>query len=366
MKHNVMQLLVSLQMGGAERLALSILHQGRDHFSGIIAGLFYPPGNLELASAELNIPSLALHAETRGRLRGIRDLYKEIKRHQVTLLHVQAAYLLPYAMPAAKMAGIPVVYTEHAVHSLKTIPWLRLVVRAAAPFLQGIVCVSESVAEYFSTVLGVKATVIRNGVDTIYFNPERKTASLPWEIPKNGDIFVFGQVARLVEAKDQQNLLRAFALVHQAYPQTRMLLVGQGEKHALLEALRTELGLGNAVHICSALLDIPERLRSMDVFVLSSKREGLPMAVLEAMACGIPVISTDVGAIRMLNTDSECVALVPPEDAAALAQCMVELLENKAERLRMARQGTILVQANFSAKTMAEAYARLYKKKEFK
>jgi glycosyltransferase involved in cell wall biosynthesis len=323
MKMRVMQLLVALRMGGAERLALSILRQGRENFSGLVTGLFHAPGNLQDAADSLGIPWLALRAETGGRPRAIWRLYKEIKRRQVTLLHIQAAYLLPYALPAARIAGIPLVYTEHALHSLKTIAWLRMAVKVSAPFLHGITCINKEVALYFQKELGIKPSrlqIIANGVDAERFSPVVSAALLPWDNSPDDPCFVFGTVSRLCEAKDHPNLLHAFSLIAKRHPQARLLIVGDGEERTRTEALIQTLGLGDKTHITGMCLNIPERLRSMNVFVLSSKREGLPMAMLEAMACGLPAISTAVGGIPDLNNGIERLMLAPAENPEALAR----------------------------------------------
>ena len=97
----VMQMTVTLRMGGAERLALSLLQQGRERFSGIVAGLFQNAGDLAEAANDLGFPSIALHAESRGKLGGILHVYRTLRRNRISLLHIQAAYLLPYALPAA-------------------------------------------------------------------------------------------------------------------------------------------------------------------------------------------------------------------------------------------------------------------------
>ena len=361
----VMQMTVTLRMGGAERLALSLLRQGRERFSGIVAGLFQNAGDLAEAANDLGFPSIALHAESRGKLGGILHVYRTLRRNRISLLHIQAAYLLPYALPAAKLAGIPVVYTEHALHSLQTKPVLRTVVKLSAPFLLGIVCVSRHVADYFITELGVsarKVQVIENGVDTDLFAPEGESMPLPWPEEAGCKPFVFGNVSRLTEAKDHENLLRAFSLVRQKHPHVRLLLAGEGEERPGIEKLIASLGIAEYTYMAGACGNVPAVLRSLDSFVLSSRREGMPMAVLEAMACGLPVVSTEVGDMAALNRDGECVMLVPTETPTALAAAMERLVENAAMRQDLAERGRNHVLASRSSATMAEQYFSLYRK----
>ncbi len=369
MKPCVMQLLVTLRPGGAERLALDILGQGGSRFRGLMAGLFHPPGSLAEEAEAKGLPAVSLRAETSSRFAAIRSLYRLLRRERVTLVHAQAGYLLSYALPACLLAGVPLVYTEHAVHSLETMPKLRLAVRLAAPFLRAVTCVNDTVHNCLVHTIGIRAdrvTVVANGVDGARFCPEGTAAPLPWPGQKGNSkdgLVVFGNVARLCEAKDHATLLRAFAEVREACPQARLLLVGEGEKRPEIEGLIAELGLADCVHLAGESPDIPEHLRAMDVFVLSSRREGMPMAVLEAMACGLPVISTDVGSVARLNDAGRTVRLVPPRDAPALAAAMKELLCDPETRQSLALAGRERVLASHGAKAVAETYMRLYQLK---
>ena len=358
----ILQLLVALRPGGAERLALNILEQGKGRFRGLVAGLYYPPGELADMAKALDLPWVALRAETRSRLAGICELLTLLRREKVTLLHIQAAYLLPYALPAAWIARVPVVYTEHASHSLAIMPKLRLFTRCAAPFVRNIVCVSRQLMDFFQT-MGVAArrlTVIPNGVNLAAFTPDGNVHAPPWADVSGKKPFVFGTVGRLTEAKDHAVLLRAFARVSEHHPLARLLLVGEGELRRETESLVHELNLADKVCLAGACTDIPARLRAMDVFVLSSKREGMPMAVLEAMACGLPVISTDVGDIASLNNAGPHIHLVPAKDVPALAGAMERMLTDRSYREHLGAKGRQSVFTHYGSRAMAEKYIRLY------
>ncbi len=366
MKACVMQLVVTLRPGGAERLALSLLERGKGAFRGCVAGLQFPAGDLRPMAEAIGVPSFTLEAERLSKPGALLALYRLLRAQRVTLLHAQAAWLLPYALLAAKAARVPVVYTEHSTHELETLPRLRRTARLGSLFTAGVVCVSEHLAEYFRDGLGIapkRLRVIPNGVDLGRFSPEGERAPLPWScFGENGTDapFVFGTVARLCEDKDHETLLRAFALVSAAHPRARLLIVGDGEKRAELEALIAELGLTRAVHLAGMRLDVPAWLRSMSAFVLSSKWEGFPLAVLEAMACGLPAASTGVGGIPNLNQSRENLLLVPPRNPVALAEAMERLLLEKGLRERLRSDGRDLVNGEYSLDRMAERYFSLY------
>lgn len=359
----IAQLTIALRMGGAERLALDLLRYGKEHNDGFIAGLYLDPGPLQSLAAAEGIESIALKAEAHNRFQQIRMLFALLRSGNVSLVHTHAEYLLPVAMPAAFLARIPLVHTMHSKHALETIPKLRFFMRVAAPFLRNIVCVTEPLRDYCIQVLRfnpAKVRVIQNGVDLKVFTPQGEKAALPWGAEEGR--FVFGNVARLHEAKDLGNLVRAFAIVHARHPGTRLVLVGDGEERGALESLIAGLRLGGAVHITGIRKDIPALLRSLDMFVLSSRHEGMPMAVLEAMACGIPVLSTQVGGIARLNANSPCVTLVLPEDSEALAAKMTTLMLDTELRNTLAENARQCVLRTYSAEASASAYYTLYNK----
>ncbi len=363
MKPTVMHLVTTLDMGGAERLSLAIIQKNKEHFHGIVASLYGTDGDLARCADAMEIQSMGLNASG-GRLKSIITLYKALRKHNVSLLHVQAGYLLLFAFPAAKLAGVRLIYTEHALHSIQKYVNIRRGIRFFAPFIQGISCVNEEIKNFFVNTLQVsssKVEVIENGVDTTLFSPSGEKAQLSWQAHPSEDLFVFGTVARLTEAKDHPNLLTAFSLLEKKYPQIRLLMVGDGEERERTEKLIKELQLNDKVHITGKALDIPERLRSMQVFVMSSQREGLPVAILEAMACGLPIISTDVGSIASLDDKGSRISLVPPQDAHALAHAMEELIINPRKKQSLAEQGRAYILAEKSDINMAKAYLAMYK-----
>ncbi len=362
-KPTVLQLTVALNIGGAERLALDLLVRGHRRFRGLLYGAYLPPGALTASLERQEIPHATLRLEQHGRLGGIRILRRLLVREQVKLVQTHSAYVLPVALPAARLAGVPLVHTAHSTHELERIGWLRMFVRLFAPGIGRIVCVTEPVRDYVVRKLRIpadKVVCIPNGIDIETFSPDGPGASLPWPEARGENLFVFGTVGRLHEAKDHATLLRAFARVRAAESRARLLLVGDGEERPHLEALIRELDLGEAVHLAGMRDDTAAWLRAMDVFVLSSRHEGLPLALLEAMACGLPVVSTDVGGIPGVNTEPECLLLTGPENPENLASLMLELMGDPERCARLGARAREHIARNYSAETMARAYFTLY------
>ncbi len=190
--------------------------------------------------------------------------------------------------------------------------------------------------------------VIPNGVDMAAFRPMdgeglRKKYGLPFE--KN----IVISVARLVSVKGLDCLIRATALVLRDIPNVHLVLIGKGTGRCELEKLVSELGLDNNVQFLGELqhTEIPYYLSVADVFALPSLREGLGIAFLEAMACGIPVVGSSVGGIPDIIEDGKNGFLVPPGNYEKLAKTIKLLLENNGIRDKFIKQGLETIEQRF-------------------
>ena len=140
-----------------------------------------------------------------------------------------------------------------------------------------------------------------------------------------------GIVGRLVPIKRHEVFLEAARLVTDTAPLTRFVIVGDGERRSKLETLARDLGLGDNVRFTGWRRDLPLIYADLDVLVMSSSNEGTPVSIIEALAAGVPVVSTSVGGVPDLLRDGELGRLVPPEDPRALAAAILKASENKSE-----------------------------------
>jgi len=165
-----------------------------------------------------------------------------------------------------------------------------------------------------------------------------------------------GSVGRLSIEKGMDVLVRAFALVAREVPHSELVIVGDGAEREALEALTKELSLTDHVQFLGQRADVWDQLARLDVFVLPSRSEGMPMALLEAMATALPVVSTAVGGIPEALVDGRNGLLVPAEDPKALAVAIVRVLGDRslAERLGQAARSTF--EQRYELSRMVEAY----------
>jgi sugar transferase (PEP-CTERM/EpsH1 system associated) len=222
---------------------------------------------------------------------------------------------------------------------------------------------------YLQDKIKVRADKIRpicNGVDTGIFYPAQghKPSIKECPFPASEGLVLFGTVGRMHGVKDQMTLVRAFLTLLQIRPEAwdcaRLVLVGDGPlRQEALSALH-EAGAENLAWLPGELMNIPEVLRGLDVFVLPSQAEGVSNAILEAMATGLPVIATAVGGNPELVVDGVTGRLVEPKNPLAMAELLAEYLDNRKQIREHGIEGLRRVQTQFSLDGMVERYMAVY------
>jgi glycosyltransferase involved in cell wall biosynthesis len=206
-----------------------------------------------------------------------------------------------------------------------------------------------------------KVTVIPNGLQfdhvpsSFDISAKRKALGIPVGSP------VIGTVTRLEPQKANEVLLRAVARVVTRVPNLVTLIAGDGPQRKELQDLAMHLGLAGRVSFLGWRDDAVELLGVLDIFCMSSRWEGCPMVLLEAMAMRCPVVATDIGGVREIVVNEETGLLVAPDDSEALADAVIRLLSAGTERERMAEAGRRRVEQHFGAAKMLATYARLYR-----
>ncbi len=366
-KCRVAHLVYSENLGGSETAAAEICRRlDRSRFESCILMMFPGPGPLPDYLTQRSLRFYQLHNCGVRRFANPLYLAARLRWLRLDVLHIHHIPLYTYIWRAARWARIPIVgCTEHAKYSISRSLRLQDGCRHAARHADFLVTVSHELKEYFVRELRVPTKAVRvipNGVDTSVFHPAdggSRGSSGAAGRPAGGRLI---SVGRLVEAKDYPSLFSALALLRSAGRAVDLLLVGDGELREVLAREAAGRGLSDCVAFCGSRTDVPELLRAADVFVLSSRREGLPIVVLEAMASGLPVAATRVGAISEVVRDGEDGLLVPPGDPPALAAALARLLDDGELRARLSRHARNSVLEGFALDQVVRRYEELYER----
>jgi glycosyltransferase involved in cell wall biosynthesis len=283
-----------------------------------------------------------------------------LRRLRPDVVHTHQIGSLFYGGPAARGTGVPlVVHTEHGREPYHGRLRTRLLGRLAGRFAARFYCLSADMARAVLAhriVPRHKVQVIGNGIETRRFRDGGDRTVVRQDLGIPADAVVFGTVGRLTEVKRPDLLLRAFAQVRMKVPASHLLIVGDGPLRSELGGLATTLGLDGGVHFAGYQAQ-PERLyRAMDVFALTSRSEGIPQAVLEASAAGLPVIASRVGGVPEVVEDGQTGLLFEFGDVPALAAGLHALATNAALARRLSEAGRRRVEDRFDVGRMAEAY----------
>ena len=292
--------------------------------------------------------------------------WKLMRRLRPTILHTYNLAAMEYCFTAA-MAGVPVrIHAEHGRDAADPQGlngkhnFLR---RRLAPFIDRYVPVSDDLNRWLGQTVGIaacKTLLIKNGVDLERFRASAAHATgSPWGA---GDI-VIGTVARVQDIKNHKGLVQAFQLLRAMLPaqreRLRLSILGDGPLLAQLKAQVTEAGLDEVVWLPGARTDIASLLHSFTIFTLPSLAEGTPVSLLEAMACGLPVVASNVGGIPEVVTDGEHGTLVAV-DTQALADGLARYVQDPMLRERHGQAARRRIEQKYSMDAMLAAYLTLY------
>jgi glycosyltransferase involved in cell wall biosynthesis len=288
-------------------------------------------------------------------------LSRELRQFRPELLQTFLFHANLVGRIAAWRAGVPRVVCGIRVAERRANLHLRLD-RWTQRLVDRYVCVSRGVAD-FSVSIGRlpphKIEVIGNGVDVSAFDQARPADLAPFGIPPSGRVVV--TVARLDAQKGLVDLVEAASLLAGSIPDLHFLIVGEGAQRSELETLIAHCGLSGRVHLAGHRSDIPQILRAAFAFVLPSRWEGMPNAVLEAMATGLPVIATHVEGTDELVQPGITGLLVSPQSPPQIASALAELTAEPDRAATMGRAGRERAQSEFLWESVVENYERLYR-----
>jgi sugar transferase (PEP-CTERM/EpsH1 system associated) len=360
-----------LDVGGLENGLVNIINRiPEDRYRHVIISLT-DVSEFQQRITRNDVSCIAIHKRPGNDIGMLWKLWRIFRDLRPAIVHSRNLAALEAQFPAW-LAGVPCrMHGEHGrdVFDLdgtsRKYRWVR---RLYQPLVHRYVPLSQELADYLSNQVGVAGSKLRlicNGVDVERFTPGEKKdreAVLPQGFADQ-DSLLIGCVGRLEAVKDQLTLVRAFNELCLQRPddnRLRLVLIGDGSLRDKIEQLVVQEGIQDRVWLAGTREDVPQLLSALDVFVLPSLAEGISNTILEAMACGLPVVATLVGGNGELVREGETGFLVPRADPRAMAAALINYADDAALRAAHGAAARTRVEGTFSIARMVSRYLEVY------
>jgi glycosyltransferase involved in cell wall biosynthesis len=281
-------------------------------------------------------------------------------RHDIDLVHLHTGRAAWLGAVAARLAGVPAIVTRRMDRPIRPGLRTRLIYRHLT---RRVVAIAPGVAARLTAggVPAARITCIPSAVDPVRVRPRRGSSATRAAYGAAPDDQVVLALSSLVTRKGLDVLLDAVAILGQRGIRPWVWIAGDGPEQAALAAQAARLGVDRQLNMLGPTTDVGDLLAACDLFVLPSRREGLGVAALEAMAAGRAVVASGVGGLGDAVVDGRTGLLVPPGDADALADALAKVLGDAALRSRLAAAGPTRIAEGFLSDQMVEAYLRVYR-----
>lgn len=364
-KIKVAHLIYSEKTGGSEMVAANVCsYLDRTVFDPLVLFMLRSKGRMPEILEKLHVPYKRLNMFWRNIPLESFYLTYLLNTMRVDILHVHHIPLFLRVAKAVRSSNVKgLIFTEHAKFSIDKSKTLQNGCKQAAQQADFLTTVSDDLKDYFVQGMDIAASsvqVILNGVDIKRFNPANKSSLLREMLPDDfaGQILI--HVGRLAEAKDHKTLLTAIKKIVENGHDIFLFLVGAGELRSVIKKQIEDLELSKHVKMLGMRSDVDKLMLGADVFVMSSKREGLPMVLMEAMACGLPVVSTNVGGISEIVKDHASGLLVEPGKPAIMAQAIGNILLRSEVGAALGKQARKIIVEKYSLAATTKQYVQLY------
>jgi len=333
-----------------------------------LCAYMHPPGDpgfeqLRRKAETWGAPLLSVPDRGPWDWRVVAQLLAICRRERVALWHGHDYKSNALGLLLQQFWPMRLVTTVHGwVHETRRTPLYYWIDRLCLPRYELVICVSEDLRER-CLACGVppeRCVLIENAIDTAEFSRHLSVGQAKERLGLPAERFLIGSVGRLSAEKGFDVLIRAVHQLLKAGADVELLIVGEGDERPSLEALIAELGVGQRCRLLGYRSDLRELYQALDLFALSSYREGLPNVILEAMALEVPVVATRIAGIPRLVRNGETGLLVTPGDVQDLAQAVCRLREQRELGDRLRQAGRALVEARYSFAARMQRIRELY------
>ncbi len=318
---------------------------------------------LQQKCIELSIPHFTASRNSRYSIAFIKKLYKILKEQQIEVLHVHDSKAFSMSLLLIKFfPKLKLVYSRK--RNNKVHKNFFKVLKYNHHRIDRIVCVSQAVKNVLKPVLKSenKVQVIYDGIDVKNFSHSLDSGILrsDYNIPK--DAFIIGNIASLTSQKDLFTFLDAAKIIlAETKNELKFLIVGQGPLEKELKAYAKELGVQKDIIFTGFRTDIPKILPELDLFLLSSETEGLPLSIMEAFACKVPVVATAAGGTGEAISNGNTGMISPIKDPNKLAANTLKIINDPELRNKVIANAFELVNSKFTLDVMEQNYYKFYK-----
>ena len=368
-KIKILHITKGSELYGAQRVILNLVkHCDQNLFDSSIATFIREGEENGIFINEIEKcckDSIIIKCNKRVDIHALHRLISTLKDKQIDILHCHEIKSRTYGLIAGKILKIPIVTTHHnwtSANVLTTIfeYWDSFVMR----FFDRIIAVSEEVkhsAMRFK-IPNNKFSVIINGVSFAHEKTNTNAYSIiKEELKIEDDTIVIGNVGRLSTEKNHKLFIKVAKIVKLNSPNIRFIIAGDGPLEKELRNYAAALGLTNTVIFYGFHSHIQQIYNLLDIYLLTSRIEGTPMSLMEAMGAGVPAVATDVGDISKIVTDNVSGILLKNNDPKSIAQKILYLLKNPTKLTQMGLQAQEIIRKYYSAEIMAKRYEQLYK-----
>lgn len=363
-KVRILHIIWSLDLGGAEQVVVDLVRNlDRKIYTPVVCCLNDKGRNAPRVEKE-GIKVIAMNKAPKFDLFLILQLVRLIRREEIDLIHTHLFTANLWGRIAAWIAGVPAVSSEHGMDVWRS-PFHLKLDSMLTPVSKRMIFVSEGVRKFYAAKnpsLNGRGRVVYNGINIgLFADHETTPKKAKHALGLPPDTKVVGIVGRLVPEKAHEDFIDAVRILLEEDPSIIGLVIGEGECEKALHKKVYDLGLDKSIRFAGYRNNLQDLYPAMDVFVMSSLREGMPLTMLEAMAAGVPVVATEVGGIPECIRDKQSGLLVPVRNPRALAGAIRKILTDNGLRQTLIAGAKADVSVRFSIERMVDDHEAIYR-----
>jgi glycosyltransferase involved in cell wall biosynthesis len=334
----------------------------------MVCGYLHPPGDpgyeeIKKKAARYDAPLVSIPDRGPWDWRVVRELLAVCRREKVAIWHGHDYKTNALGLLLKRFWPMRLVTTLHGwVHHTARTPLYYRVDRFCLPRYERVICVSEDLFEEAlkAGVPAANCVLLENAIDADEYRRRKTVAEAKTALGFPADDLLVGAAGRLAPEKAFDHLIRAVHALRQQGLPVRLVVVGEGDDRPRLEGIARELGVADRVHLAGWQSDVRGYFEAMDVFALSSLREGLPNVLLESMALEVPSVATRIAGIPRLIQDGRNGFLVEPGDVDGLTRSLAALLTDPGLRDRFRRAGRETIETRYNFPVRMQKLKKIY------